>query len=93
MKEKIVYTTAVNYSAKKIKSEVSRLADRFDDICILSPALIFGHLSREEAYDNSITLLDMCDEMWILEDAKNAYGFETEYCRKHKIPVRIIGRY
>ena len=92
MKDKIVYATAARYSTKRIRAITCRLADEYDDVCIISPAVMFGCLDREEVYDNSITLLDMCDEMWVLDDEKNMHGYEAENCRKHKIPIRIIRR-
>ncbi|MBO7208367.1 MAG: hypothetical protein J6V58_01370 [Clostridia bacterium] len=92
MCEKIVYVSTNNKISKKAGSIVKKLALRYDDCCILSPFLCFPYLRTEEFLDNCLTLLDMCDEMWVIDNDENSFSFEMEYCNKHKIPIKIIRR-
>lgn len=92
MRDKLIYVSTNIKISKKVGAIVKKLANEYDDYCILSPYLSFPHLHTEEFLDNSMTLLDMCDEMWIIDEQKNGYGFELEYCNKHNIPIKIIRR-
>ncbi len=92
MCEKIVYVSTNNKISKKAGNIVKKLAQRYDDCCILSPFISFSHLKTEEFLDNSLSLLDMCDEMWVIDDIDNSFSFEVEFCKKHKIPIKIIRR-
>ncbi len=92
MCEKIVYVSTNNKISKKAGSIVRKLALKYYDCCILSPFIAFSHLKNEEFLENSLTLLDMCDEMWVIGDMENSFGFEVEFCEKHKIPIKIIRR-
>ena len=86
MKDKIVYATAARYNTKRIRAITCRLADEYDDVCIISPAVMFGCLDREEVYDNSITLLDMCDEMWVWTMKKTCTVMRRSIAENTKFP-------
>lgn len=92
MCDKIVYVSTNKKISKKAGNIVKKLAQKYDDCCILSPFLCFPHHRTKEFLDNCLTLLDMCDEMWVIDEIENSFGFEVEYCNKHKIPIRIIRR-
>ena len=92
MKDKIIYLTHKNKNAKVLRATTSLIARNYPTVCILNPRIVFSHFNCVEFMENSLTLLDMCDEMWIVDSEKNAENYETEYCKKHKIPIRIVRR-
>ena len=92
MKDKIVYLSHKAKSTKVSHAITSIMARDYPTICILNPKIIFSHSYCEEYIENSLTLLDMCDEMWIVDSENNSENYELDYCRKHNIPIKIIRR-
>ncbi len=61
--------------------------------CFLSPLHATGFLYKELTYDKGmeycLTLLDMCDEMWVFGEFSQSKGclLEKEYCKQYNIPI------
>ena len=97
MIEKVVYVSheydGKQENADKVATLVTELSNLYPTICFMSPAHAFGFMYESIDYDRGIlyclTLLDMCDEMWVFGEFSNSKGclIEKEYCRKYKIPI------
>lgn len=92
MKDKIIYLSHKTKNAKVSRAVTSMLARDYPSVCIINPRIVFSHLECEEYIENSLTLLDMCDEMWMVDNDKNYENYEIDYCQKHKIPIKIVRR-
>ena len=92
MKDKIVYLSHKTKNVKVSRAVTSATARDYPSVCIINPRIVFSHLSCEEYMENSLTLLDMCDEMWVIDNGKNCENYEFDYCTKHKIPIRTVRR-
>ena len=63
------------------------------EYCFLSPLHATGFLYNEMTWENGmeycLTLLDMCDEMWVFGKESMSKGcmMEKEYCKEHSIPI------
>ena len=97
MIEKVVYIChefgGKQENADKVATLVRELSNLYPTICFISPIHAFGFLYESTDYDRGmsycLTLLDMCDEMWVFGEFSNSKGclIEKEYCRKYKIPI------
>jgi hypothetical protein len=97
MIEKVVYIChefgSKQENADKVATLVRELSNLYPTICFISPIHAFGFLYESTDYDRGmsycLTLLDMCDEMWVFGEFSNSTGclIEKEYCRKYKIPI------
>lgn len=92
MKDKIVYLAHNLKNAKILRAATSVIADKNPRLCFVNPRIMFSHLNGEEYMESALTLLDMCDEMWIVGDGAKCEHYETEYCREYKIPIKTVRR-
>lgn len=98
--EKIVYLSHAYGGNEKNQIHAERvlfnLNKQFPNITFLSPIHALGYLydklSYEDGMRHCLSLLDMCDEMWIVAGYDTSRGvlIEIEYAKQHKIPVRKI---
>lgn len=78
---------------------IEKLVNIFPNYCFVSPIHSFGYLYDEVSYERGmeycITLLDMCDEMWVFGDKSMSKGclIEKRYCDRYKIPIVDKGDY
>ncbi len=87
MKDKIVYLSHNRKNAKIMRAIASIMSRDNPRVCIINPKLTFPYLTGEEYIQNSLTLLDMCDEMWVVGDIEYCENYEINYCREHRIPI------
>lgn len=92
MKDKLVYISDNHINTRLLRNKTCELSLSNPKACILNPKIIFSHLKNEEFMENSLTLLDMCDEMWVVGEVWDANKYEVEYCREHKIPIKAVRR-
>ncbi len=95
--EKLVYICHVfggkQENIDKVTKLIRKLIRTYPNICFLSPIHATGFFYHDVTYENGmeycLTLLDMCDEMWVFGKSSNSKGclIEKEYCRKYKIPI------
>lgn len=63
------------------------------DYCFVSPIHSFGFMYSDLNYEHGmklcLTLLDMCDEMWVFGDRSMSKGcqIEKEFCNRYDIPI------
>lgn len=96
-KDKLVYIChefgGKQENADKVAELIKKLIKVYSNICFLSPHHATGFFYHDVKYDKGIeyclTLLDMCDEMWVFGSKSMSKGclIEKEYCRKYKIPI------
>ncbi len=92
MKNKMVYLSVKHINAKVLRTITGTLSRDNPSVCIINPKIAFSHTKNDEYMENSLALLDMCDEMWVVGEVWNAEKYEIEYCRDYKIPVKAVRR-
>lgn len=97
MIEKVVYIShqfggkKENYD--KVTELVTKLSIMYPEICFVSPihatGFMYDKVSYEQGMEYCLTLLDMCDEMWVFGEFSESIGcmIEKEYCKAHNIPI------
>lgn len=98
LKEKIIYVAAPyggdENNKKKIEHTIRALVGVYPQYCFISPIHAFGFLYNDVDYNEGmqycLTLLDMCDEIWIFGDSKGT-RIEREYAKRYKIPIVEMG--
>lgn len=92
MKNKLVYISDKYINTKLLRVKTCELSQSNPKACIINPKIAFSHLKSDEFMENCLTLLDMCDEMWVVGEVCDANKYEIDYCREHKIPIRTVRR-
>ena len=80
--EKVVYVShefgGKQENADKVATLVTELSNLYPTICFISPIHAFGFMYESTDYDRGmlycLTLLDMCDEMWVFGEFSNSKG-------------------
>jgi len=90
MKDRMIYVSVKHTNAKVLRSITCSLSRDNPNVCVLNPKIAFSHFRTEDYMENSLALLDMCDEMWVVGEIWNAEKYEIEFCRKYKIPVKAV---
>lgn len=94
---KLIYI-AHEYGGKKenklkVEEIIKDLIKKYPDYIFISPIHSFGYLYNEVTYEKGIeyclTLLDLCDEMWIYKRSKGV-EIEMDYCFEHGIPYMEV---
>ena len=95
IKDKFVYVTVDEDTFDlDIEELLCSLVEANPRVSFVSPSLNFsclvGTLSLPEMIEHHLTLLDLCDEMWVFGHAGNPYyEFEREYAERYHIPIII----
>lgn len=93
--DKIIYVSH-KYGSKAenkqaVEKLIKKLVRQYPQYCFVSPIHALGFLYNEMDYDTGmehcLTLLDVCDEMWICSEDSKGVKIEREYCNRYKIPV------
>ena len=77
----------------RVGRRMQQLAKEYPDYLFISPIHMFGHLYYTVSYEVGLKwrleILDLCDELWILQDDGESKGVaaEREYALKNKIPI------
>ncbi len=97
MIEKVVYVShefgGKQENADKVAKLVTELTLFHPEICFISPIHAFGFMYHDTDYERGIelclTLLDMCEELWVFGEYSNSRGclIEKQYAKNHKIPI------
>ena len=94
--DKIIYVSHKYGSKPENKTAVEKLIKKlvrqYPQYCFVSPIHALGFLYNEMDYDTGmehcLTLLDVCDEMWICSEDSKGVELERAYCQRYNIPVK-----
>ena len=82
---------------KDVENKVKQLIKEYPDYLFISPIHCFGYLYESMTYEDGIDaclkLLDICDEIWILDDkyqASKGVMIEREYALNNNIPIYLV---
>ena len=84
---------------KRVTNLVKNLVQAYPNYCFLSPihatGFFYHDISYERGMEHCLTLLDLCDEMWLFGNKSMSKGcmIEKDYCERYKIPVVDRGEY
>ena len=80
-------------NADKVADLILSFSVVYPDLVFVSPIHTFGFMYMDVPYDHGmkmcLTLLDLCDEMWIFGDKSKSRGcmIEREYCKRYNIQI------
>lgn len=97
MMEKLVYIChefgGKQENIERVTKLIKKLIRVYPDICFLSPihatGFFYHDVSYEKGMEYCLTLLDMCDEMWVFGSKSMSKGcmIEKNYCKRYRIPI------
>lgn len=102
MRKKLVYICSpcrgdIEKNIIKAQGYCREAVEFFPDVIPIAPHVYFTQFldelnpdERALGMDMGITLLDICDELWVygIENPSEGMSREIEYAREHEIPIR-----
>ena len=102
MRKKLVYICSpcrgdIEKNIEKAQRYCREAVELWDDVIPIAPHVYFTqflddtkHEERAAGMDMGLSLLAMCDELWVygIENPSEGMRSEIEYAKQHQIPIR-----